>query len=100
MSDYTPTTPVIRGAYIQLHSDASWESKQPRLDEFNRWLDEVRAEAWDEGFNTGVEDSFDFIESENHECIPNPYRQEPGDQDADLNPSNSMGIEHEDNNND
>lgn len=26
----------------------------------------------------------------------NPYRQEPGVQDADLNPSKSMGIEQED----
>ena len=30
---------------------------------------------WDEGFNSGVEDSFDFIESENHECTRNPYRK-------------------------
>ena len=76
MSDYTPPTPVIRGAYIQLHSGASWESKQPRLDEFNRWLNRVKAEAWDEGFDAGERDAFDLNENPDHECIPNPYRQE------------------------
>lgn len=41
-----------------------------------RWLDEVRAEAWDEGFDAGERDAFDLDENPDHECIPNPYRQE------------------------
>ena len=77
MSDYTPTTPVIRGAYIQLHSDASWESKQPRLAEFNRWLDEVKSEAWDEGYESAA---LRIPEGVWHDVAAphpgNPYRQE------------------------
>lgn len=77
MSDYTPTTPVIRGAYVQLHPDASWESKQPRLAEFDRWLNQVKAEAWDEGHESAA---LRIPEGVWHDVAAphpgNPYRQE------------------------
>lgn len=93
MSDYTPTTPVIRGAYVQLHSGASWESKQPRLVEFDRWLEQVKAEAWDEGHRTPQEREPDDCQCGawyDGECgcglfgtgeiiTPNPYRQKEQD---------------------
>ena len=44
--------------------------------EFNRWLRQVKAEAWDEGFDAGERDAFDLNENPGYECIPNPYRQE------------------------
>ncbi|WP_054953071.1 hypothetical protein [Flaviflexus massiliensis] len=42
----------------------------------DRWLDEVRAEAWDEGFDAGERDAFDLDENPDHECLKNPYRKE------------------------
>ena len=33
-------------------------------------------EAWEEGFDAGERDAFDLDENPDHECIPNPYRQE------------------------
>lgn len=87
MSDYTPTTPVIRGAYVQLNSGASWESKQPRLAEFDRWLEQVKAEAWDEGYSASettwkhIYDGHPVPEGEMcPECSTgNPYRQKEQD---------------------
>lgn len=83
MSDYTPTTPVIRGAYVQLNSGTSWDSKQPRLAEFDRWLDqtlrEAKAEAWDEGRAQAVHEAFVHLfkleSTTPPKPQPNPYQQ-------------------------
>lgn len=51
MSEYTPTTEEIRYRLIlgadpfDLNTD-----EQEDLEEFDRWLNSVKAEAWDEGF--------------------------------------------------
>ena len=41
-----------------------------------RWLNQVKAEAWDEGFDAGERDAFDLNENPDHECIRNPHRKE------------------------
>lgn len=40
------------------------------------WLEQVKADAWEEGFDAGERDAFDLNENPGHECIKNPYRQE------------------------
>ena len=44
MSDYTPTTEEVRADYCLL-ADVS----KPRQLQFDRWLNEVKAQAWEEG---------------------------------------------------
>ena len=116
MSDWTPSTEDVRAAYTRLMhgwTTLEWVTEQHARAEFDRWLAqtirEAKAEAWDEGHRTPQDRELDDCRCEawhEGECAcglfgtgeiitPNPYRQEQGDQDADLNPSNSMGIEHE-----
>lgn len=80
MSDYTPTTDKIEDAWCSRydgeHSWASGEERRGYEAEFNRWLEQVKAEAWDEGFDAGERDAFDLNENPDHECIPNPHRKE------------------------
>ena len=59
MSDYTPTTEEVR----TLVQGAS-------ADEFDRWLAEVKAQAWEEGYEQS--DSDDYSGQPNS---ANPYRQ-------------------------
>ena len=73
MSEYTLTTEDIRiaceMALSGLYPNAS------RREAFNRWLGQVKAEAWDEGFSEGV--NHDLGDWENApSIINNPYRQE------------------------
>ena len=60
MSDYTPTTEEVRDSY------ASWSAAYP---EFDRWLTEVKAQAWEEGWHTGNKDS------DGLQPTVNPYRE-------------------------
>ena len=64
MSDYTPTTEDIR---------AGWEYATAVIGDegtaqFDRWLAEVKAQAWDRGYEAGLTD---FASS----MTTNPYRQ-------------------------
>ena len=75
MSDYTPTTEEIRAAYEgQLIKIG--ENRFELIDEglakaeFDRWLAEVKAKAWEEGYEQH--------DSDNYSGQPNsanPYRQ-------------------------
>lgn len=60
MNDYTPTTEEVRERFMR---------EMPLGDEFDRWLAQERAKAWDAGCAVGARD----------EATPNPYRK-----DADL----------------
>lgn len=62
-SPYTPTTEEIR----ELVQGASAE-------EFDRWVAEVKAEAWEEGYAHGNADAF----TEARLDRDNPYRQGEG----------------------
>ena len=82
VSDYTPTT---EEAYIPETSDVranyvdgtrQLHGKGMRLEdvyaEFDRWLAEVKAQAWEEGYAHGNADAF----TEARLDRDNPYRQE------------------------
>ena len=50
MTDYTPTTEEVREAW------GEYKCSQPCKEcpvEFNRWLAEVKADAWQEGYTAG-----------------------------------------------
>lgn len=72
MSDYVPTTEAIRQ---QWNNAVGSHLKDSRNDEFLRWLNSIKADAWDEGFDAG---ELDVFQHEQHDwanaCIVNPYR--------------------------
>ena len=49
MSDYTPTTEEVRNIFSWNHDGAEVDAKIG----FDRWLAEVKAEAWQEGYAAG-----------------------------------------------
>lgn len=63
---FTPTTREVMWAY-EVHGDSV---------EFDRWLDQVKADAWDEGYNACNEYQNGYV------AVPrrNPYRQAAGDE--------------------
>ena len=70
MSDYTPTTEEVRGAYegqlIKIGDNAYQLLDEAHAKaEFDRWLAEVKAEAWQEGWDTKPP----------YQKINNPYRR-------------------------
>lgn len=65
MSDYTPTTEEVRTAWYQLTIN---------VDSFDRWLAQVKAEAWDEGSVHGARKCLFAADLE--PCPHNPYREE------------------------
>ena len=73
MTDYTPTTEEVREAYVIddecvfMTSKAQWTAE-----EFDRWLADVKAQAWEEGNKQAHQD----IDGEwPTSYTPNPYRQ-------------------------
>ena len=66
-----PNGPTVHG-YI---TDRWANSRQP---EFDRWLNEVKAEAWDEGAIFGVRDQHGTVDTYIRDAIErrNPYREE------------------------
>ena len=45
-------------------------------DDFDRWLKQIKAEAWAEGFDAGERDVWEHQHKEDGwdaDCIPNPY---------------------------
>ena len=82
MTDYTPTTERVRSEYAR-DTNASKKHEVPRA-EFDRWLEQVKAEAWEEGHSSS-DTSWDHIYSGHSvpegelcpECFTgNPYRKE------------------------
>ena len=63
----TPSTGLMRDiytAYVAEHSNDSWEEL---FEEFDRWLNEVKAEAWADGAADGVYGRTGL------DVTPNPY---------------------------
>lgn len=52
MTEFTPDTQNIENCYVYACTD-EYSGTTPRLAraEFQRWLDDVKAKAWDEGHN-------------------------------------------------
>ena len=76
MCDYTPTTEEVRGAYegqlIKVGDNAYQLLDEAHAKaEFDRWLAEIKAEAWEEGYAHGNADAF----TEARLDRDNPYRQ-------------------------
>lgn len=70
MSDYTPTTEEVRNQYSGLSTAHSNHAGQVYINfaEFDRWLAEVKAQAWEEGYDSGAERNY-------MDSPSNPYRQ-------------------------
>ena len=70
MTDYTPTTEEIRIGKRKITDGKFYYTERYVTDaEFDRWLAEVKADAWDEGWLHNVDDR---IWSSLHD---NPYRE-------------------------
>ena len=57
MSDYTPTTEEVRDAFAEIKEDdfVGWFKAEAG---FDRWLAEVKAQAWQEGYKQGSLDNY------------------------------------------
>ena len=62
MSDYTPTTQQVRDGYRFDPEEDYYNPLQAGANteragrDFDRWLKQVKAEAWEEGYRQGIED--------------------------------------------
>ena len=84
MSDYIPTTEEVRNQYSGFSTSNSNHTGQVYLNfaGFDRWLAEVKAEAWEEGCRWGAVE-FQTLDGKLYEedkvqvtDADNPYRQE------------------------
>ena len=86
MTDYTPTTEEVRDGWVEVQN-AWWPGCPDNWDdlkaaEFDRWLAEVKAQAWDEGQLALLEYMrvplypSNGDEPRNPKQPRNPYRQE------------------------
>ena len=66
MGEYTPTTDEVRAQWGYNYPDYDNTDKQ-----FDRWLAEVKAEVWEQGFFDGVDHALWKIKFDK-----NPYREE------------------------
>jgi hypothetical protein len=80
MSEYTATTEEVREKYAEPWANAR-QRRFPHSSQFDRWLASVKAEAWDEGHDSGWESRHEdalagFMPSGPHESdAQNPYRE-------------------------
>ena len=65
MNDWTPDTEHVRTQYTQDHVSDAYESAYEA--EFDRWLQTIKAQAWQDGHDTAL------INGQ----TKNPYEQEP-----------------------
>ena len=76
MTDYTPTTEVIRHA-VSFPRERLGEPRPIKPEAFDRWLEQVKAEAWEEGHEAAA---MRVPEGVWHDTAsprtPNPYRKE------------------------
>lgn len=74
MAEYTPTTGDVRERFIDGAMVTGFaHSRNKARRGFDRWLAEVKAEAWDEGYKNGYRDR--RLEA-SYEPGTNPYRKE------------------------
>ena len=72
MSKFTPSTDIVRAKY-------RYPLETPTNDaEFDRWLDQVKADAWDEGYRDGHNDGLSDGHPLGNDREPeeNPYRDQ------------------------
>lgn len=77
MSEYTPTVVAFRYVYGQMC--AEW-CRGDALAEFDRLIARIKADAWDEGYEAGMDDELGHQRGVTLEDLnqytPNPYREE------------------------
>jgi hypothetical protein len=81
MSEYVPwepTTADIRERYSDWYDGVNAPPTEVAEAEFDRWLEQIKADAWQEGFNAGERDVWEHQHGEagedwDKDCIPNPY---------------------------
>ena len=83
MSDYVPTTGIVRQVWTQFSEYGGLVVRtvptlaDDRDDEFDRWLMAAKERAWEEGREAGFEDRLDEQWSASGPRNTNPYRSEP-----------------------
>lgn len=76
MSDYTPTTEVIRHA-VAFPRERLGEPRPIKPEAFDRWLWQERGEAWEEGKRAGLRQSdWEHGDTATRYVARNPYRKE------------------------
>ena len=71
MSDYTPITEVIRDA-VSFPRERLGEPRPIKPEAFDRWLEQVKAEAWEEGHNAGQHNEHEYRPGR---VMVNPYKE-------------------------
>ena len=75
MSDYTPTTEVIRHA-VSFPRERLGEPRPIKPEAFDRWLEQVKAEAWEEGKRAGLRQSdWEHGDTATQFVASNPYKE-------------------------
>lgn len=76
MSDYRPTTQEVRTSYGAAVTFPTMSLPERRR-AFDRWLEQVKAEAWEEGKRAGLRQSdWEHGDTATQYIATNPYRQE------------------------
>jgi len=79
VSEYTPTTDLVRQGYVAGEAEFYGRDYLESEPEFDRWLKQVKAEAWDEGYRTCDRvwaETADIVTSDECRTDPNnPYRR-------------------------
>lgn len=74
-SKYQPDADDVRNQYALDFDGLSYWSTNMNHAEFDRWLAEVKAEAWDEGAHHGADTNCRFAKDTDDQCPYNPYRE-------------------------
>jgi len=78
--EYTPTLDQVRDVYHLGAIDAANGEENLDHDEalamFDRWLQDVKAEAWNEGLSAGLREANDKARGVVNNPALNPYRRE------------------------
>lgn len=76
MSNYTPSTEEVRDAHQAGVLCMGGDTDEAR-EEFDRWLNEVKRQAWEEGFRSGHSLAMRRMSDEPGATgNPNPYKEE------------------------
>lgn len=80
-TNFMPTTENVRERYSDWYDGPIEVSIDIADAEFDRWLKQVKAKAWAEGFDAGERDVWEHQHGEagedwDKDCIPNPYIEE------------------------
>ena len=76
MDDYVITTADVRERFTDWYNGPKAPPLHEAQAEFDRWLNEVKAIAWAEGFDAGEKDIWQHEHSEDGwdaDCVNNPY---------------------------